>query len=126
MPSERRQRGSHQDGRGREGKDRQAKANECEFGWGSLKCRKGESIRFSNASEHRWRQDGDDRECYLERAVQPEPTLDAIGDATAHHASDGHATKEAGQYGGHSLCRIAEDEDEFSRPDDLVDESGGS
>ena len=60
----------------------------------------------------------------LEDPVQPQRALDPVRDPAAERAADRHPAEEAGQDRRDGLGRVAEDEDELARPDDLVDEAG--
>ena len=76
-------------------------------------------------AERERRRDDDDHEDELDDAVQPERRTHAIGEPPAERAADRHAAEEPGEDRRDGLCRVAEDEDQLARPDDLVDEAGG-
>ncbi len=75
-------------------------------------------------TEEEGRQEHDDHEDQLEDAVQAQRRADPVGHAAAHDGADRHAAEEARENGRDGLGRVAEDEDELPRPDDLVDQAG--
>jgi hypothetical protein len=76
--------------------------------------------------ERQRRDEDDDDQRDLEQAVQPQRRTDAVRDAATDGRPDRHAAEEPGQDRRDGLGRVAEDEDELARPDDLVDEAGGA
>ena len=47
-----------------------------------------------------------------------------IGEPAPERGADGHPTEEPGQDRRHGLGRVAEDQDELTCPDDLIDQPG--
>ena len=74
--------------------------------------------------QERCDQDDDDQD-ELQQPIEPERPADSVRDPTADHAADRDATEVAGQDRGDRLGRVAEHEDELTRPDHLVHEPGG-
>ena len=65
--------------------------------------------------------DHDDHQDQLDQAVQPQGGTDAVRQSPPERAADRHPTEEPGEDGRDRLCRIPEDQDELTRPDDLID-----
>ena len=80
------------------------------------------AVEAVDEPERERRDDDHERQRELEEAVHPERVADPVGDTPADVAADGDAAEEAGEDGRHGLGRVAEDEHELARPDDLVDQ----
>ena len=83
-----------------------------------------EPIRLPDAGEQDRRGEGDHGDRDLQEAVQAQGGPDAVGHPASDDTADRHPGKEPGEDRGDRLGRIAEDEHELARPDDLVDETG--
>ena len=82
------------------------------------------AVDLADQPERDRRHQHDDHEDHLEDAVEAQRRADPVGDAAADRGADGHPAEEAGQDRRHRLGRVAEDQDELARPDDLVHEPG--
>ena len=68
----------------------------------------------------------DDHEGQLQEPVHPERLANAVRHPATDRAPDREAAEEAGQDRRHGLRRVAKDEDELTRPHDLVDQRRGT
>ena len=121
---QRRQRRTHQHRRRSEREHRQPEPHEGE----RLGCRLQGAVRpaidLVKQPEGDRREEDDDDQDELDRAVQADRGAHPVGEPPADDAADRHPAEEPGKDGRDGLCRIPEDQDQLARPDDLIDEAG--
>ena len=83
-------------------------------------------VRLMDQVERERRDQDDDDQGQLEQAVEPEGRPHSVGDPSADRSTDGQTPEEPGQDRRDSLRRIPEDKHQLARPDDLVDQPGGT
>ena len=121
---QRRQRGAHEQRRGREGEDREREPDQREQDRRLGEGRVDALVDRADQAERDRRDQHDDDDDELQGPVQAERPHDAVGDPAAEEPADREAAEEAGEDRGHGLARVAEHEDQLARPHDLVDEAG--
>jgi hypothetical protein len=86
----------------------------------------GPAVDLVEQAERDRRGQDDEDQGHFQPAVEAQWRADAVGQAPANHAPDGHPAEEAGEDGRHGLGRVAEHQHELAGPHDLVDESRGA
>ena len=124
VPCEDRQSGTHQHRGRRQGQERQPEPHQSECLRAGLEGRVDPAVELADQPERQRRGKDDHHEHELDEAIEPQRGPDTVADPAADDGADRHAAEEPGQDRRDGLGRIAEDQHELARPDDLVDETG--